>query len=160
VGELMREAAAQQSPFWLIFAPLARDADRYNITLVVRKLREQTSPREFEELAAAMVVLAEVNQRAPGLRDVITSVLPRELTMQNWFYREGLKEGLEKGLEKGQQKPLVYQFERRLGRPLTRAERQRLTERLREQGAKRVADVVLDLSPQKLLAWLTAKNGH
>jgi hypothetical protein len=56
-------------------------------------------------------------------------------------------------------RPLVHQFERRLARALTPIERDTLVERLREQGAERVADVVLDLSREDLAAWLAAPKG-
>lgn len=50
--------------------------------------------------------------------------------------------------------PVVHQFERRLGRPLTEDEHAILRERLRRLGANRVGDVVLDLSAEALGAWL------
>jgi hypothetical protein len=74
-----------------------------------------------------------------------------ERDLANRFKAEGLSAGLQ---------PLVHQFERRLGRPLTPSERATLVERLREQGAERVGDVVLDLSPEDLAVWLGATNGH
>ncbi len=61
---------------------------------------------------------------------------------------------------KGQLQPLAHQFERRLGRSLTPEERSMLTLRIREQGAERVGDVVLDLSGEDLADWLAAKNGR
>ena len=51
--------------------------------------------------------------------------------------------------------PLVRQFARRLGRPLTDAERDTLSSRLDTLGGDRLGDVVLDLSPDELGAWLT-----
>ena len=50
--------------------------------------------------------------------------------------------------------PLVHQFERRLGRALSDDERATLTERLRTAGPVRLGDVVLDLAPDALAAWL------
>jgi hypothetical protein len=67
---------------------------------------------------------------------------------------------LEKERMEGQLEPLVHLFERRLARALTPSERATLVERLREQGAEHVGDVVLDLSPEDLAAWLSATNGH
>lgn len=43
---------------------------------------------------------------------------------------------------------------------LTSAERATLVERLRKEGAARLGDVVLDLSPEDLAAWLAASNGR
>jgi hypothetical protein len=64
-------------------------------------------------------------------------------------FEKGLKEGVEKGL-----KPLLHQFERKLGRPLTIEEGRRLRDRFDRLGADRVGDVVLDLSSKALAAWL------
>jgi hypothetical protein len=51
--------------------------------------------------------------------------------------------------------PLVRLFARRLGRPLTDAERATLSSRLDTLGGDRLGDVVLDLTPDELGAWLT-----
>ena len=72
---------------------------------------------------------------------------------QSEFARTYFQQGREEGL-----RPLVHLFERRLGRALSAAERATLTERLRKQGPDRVGDVVLDLSPAELSAWLGAGN--
>jgi len=169
--------------FWLIFAPLAVDADEPRIRRVLEDLRAQVSPEAFEELGVAMAVLADADQRGRDLRSVVRTLLPRELVMNNWIFREGLEEGrqkgreegLQQGLQKGLQKgleegreeglqqglaPLAHLFERRLRRSLTATERATLAERLLQQGAERLGDVVLDLSPEDLAAWLAATNGH
>jgi hypothetical protein len=49
---------------------------------------------------------------------------------------------------------LARQFERRLGRALTDDQRATLEQRLDALGAERLGDVVLDLGPRKLAAWL------
>ncbi|WP_437593049.1 hypothetical protein [Sorangium sp. So ce1000] len=153
------ELTARKSSFWLIFAPLAADADGGKLTQVIETLRACSGERQFAELGAAMVALAEADARERRLADVIKSLLPREVAMQNSIYREGkaagLKEGLEKGLEKGLAL-LAHQVERRLGRPLTAEERSRLFERLHAEGPEKVGDVVLDLSADDLSMWLTA----
>jgi len=89
------------------------------------------------------------------------------MDMQEWFkeFERDLKAKLMEEiarelLEDGRLKPLVHLFERRLARTLTASERATLVERLREQGAERVGDVVLDLSPEDLATWLAATNGH
>ncbi len=158
VAELVRRATEQRSPFWLIFAPLARDVDGDKLAQVVEVLRAQSSPPEFEELSVAMAVLAETNRRVPGLRDVVTSLVSRGLVMQNWFYREGRKDGRKEGRQQGQREALAHQFERRLGRPLTTSERRVLASRLAKLGAVRVGDVVLDRSPEELALWLSPKE--
>lgn len=62
---------------------------------------------------------------------------------------EGRQQGLQAGLE-----PLVHQFTRRLGRPVTDRERATLLRRLGTLGPDRLGDVVLDLEPAALAAWL------
>ena len=62
-------------------------------------------------------------------------------------------EGLSQGLSQGRLL-LTHQFERRLGRALSDGERATLAERLRTVGPVRLGDVVLDLAPDALAAWL------
>ncbi|UQA58746.1 hypothetical protein [Polyangium aurulentum] len=81
------------------------------------------------------------------------------MDMQEW-YRQFERDLANRFKTEGQLQPLAHQFERRLARPLSPSERATLAERLREQGAERVSDVVLDLSPEDLAAWLSATNGH
>lgn len=72
--------------------------------------------------------------------------------------REGRQEGETlgelRGFLRGLQ-PLRHQFARRLGRPLTEAEAATLRSRFDTVGPNRLGDVVLDLSPDALGAWLT-----
>ncbi|MBI5518418.1 MAG: hypothetical protein HY909_31895 [Deltaproteobacteria bacterium] len=66
---------------------------------------------------------------------------------------KGLSQGLSQGRSEGLA-PLVRLFERRLSRPLTETEREGLRSRLGSLGPERLGDVVLDLSPAELGAWL------
>ena len=59
------------------------------------------------------------------------------------------EEGREEGLA-----PLVHLFERRLKRPLSTEERGVLQARLSTHGPARLGDVVLDLDPAALTAWI------
>ncbi len=68
-------------------------------------------------------------------------------------FRAGLERGLETGL-----RPLVRLFERRLGRPLSYAERGALASRLDVVDPDRLGDVVLDLDSAALAAWLASTN--
>lgn len=74
-------------------------------------------------------------------------------------HQEGRKEGRKEGRLEGQLEPIVHLFERRLGRPLTPEEHERLVTRLRNDGADRLTDVALDHSPEELAAWLAGTNG-
>jgi hypothetical protein len=69
----------------------------------------------------------------------------RRKRMSKIMFPELLDEGLA---------PLAHQVERRLARPLTDDERRALRERLSCMSANRLGDVVLDLSPEALAAWL------
>lgn len=66
----------------------------------------------------------------------------------------GRKEGLQQGQQQGQQMALLHQFARKLGRPLTSEERSRIVARIDTLGPDRLGDVILDLSPTALDAWL------
>jgi hypothetical protein len=149
VAELM----ARESPLWLVFAPLARDAGETTLKAAIEALKQRTSRREREELVVAMAVMADADKRGRRLRDVVASLLPEELVMQNWIYKRGEEKGLEKGLG-----PLAHQVERRLGRPLSPAERGELVRRLDTLGPDRLGDLVLDLAPDGLAAWISAPN--
>ena len=107
----------------------------------------------MEELGVAMSVLADADKRKRGLRDVITSLLPEEVVMESWVYKQGKEKGREEGLG-----PLAHQFERRLARPLTSAEREVLVRRLDTLGPVRLGDLVFDGSPEALAAWLAAPD--
>jgi len=66
-----------------------------------------------------------------------------------------------KGFDEGTLAPLVHQFGRRLGRPLTAEERDGLSQRLATLGADRLSDVVLDIAePDALEAWLHDPNAR
>ncbi len=62
---------------------------------------------------------------------------------------ESRAEGRVEGL-----RPLLWQFERRVGRPLSAAEHASVLARFDAVGPERLGDVVLDLSPEALAAWL------
>jgi hypothetical protein len=144
------ELEAKGSPLWMIFAPLAVDADPEQMKRVLENLRAQTRPREFKELAVALTVTADADKRRRGLRQVILSSLSEEVVMQSWVFQQGL--------EKGRQEGLVRRFERRLGRKLADEEHATLTQRLGSLGPDRLDDVVLDLSADALAAWLADPN--
>lgn len=145
----VEELAAKGSRLWLIFSPLAVDATPARMVEVVKKLRQESTPREFEELSVALTVMADADKRRRGLREEIASLLPEEIIMQSWVYRQGLEKGIEKGL-----KLLERLVERRLGRSMTEKERATLAQQFNILGADRLGDVALDLSPEALAAWL------
>jgi len=153
VAELM----ARDSPLWLVFAPLAVDADERSLPQVIDALRARTSRRQMEELGVVMSVLADADKRKRGLRSVITSLLPEEAVMESWVYKQGKEKGQQEGIEKGIGL-VAHLFERRLARPLDSAERGALIRRLDTLGPERLGDVVFDLSAEALAAWLAAPD--
>jgi len=84
----------------------------------------------------------------------------RKYEYQSEFARKYFAEGRKEGRLEGQLDPLVHLFERRLGRPLTSEEHERLGARLRDNGADRLTDIALDHAPDDLATWLAATNGH
>jgi hypothetical protein len=71
--------------------------------------------------------------------------------------------GEDRGVARGRSEgltPVARQFERRLQRPLTDAERALLVTRLETLGGDRLGDVVLDLSPEALAVWIADPNAH
>lgn len=167
------ELDAMGSVFWLAFVPLAVDADEEKIRVVIESLRTRTNEDDFAELGATMLAMAALKKKdAPNLVDMIRSLLSSEVSMQHPFYQEGLAKGLEQGLEKGLEQGreqgreearkafavLAHQFERRLRRKMTDAERRRVAVRLRKDGPEKLGDVVLDLSRDELNAWLAPRK--
>jgi hypothetical protein len=82
---------------------------------------------------------------------------PEILARQNDFWVRWAKrhpEAQEPFVQKGLQQGLQHLFERRLGRPLVESEHLALREKLERLGGDRLGDVVLDLTPEALAAWL------
>jgi hypothetical protein len=150
----LAEIAARGSLLWLIFAPLAVDATPEGMAKVVEDLRREASPREFEELSVALAVMADADKRRRGLREVIVSLLPEEIVMESWVFKQGIEKGIEKGVQKGSRQELTKIFERKLRRPLADQEQATLVQRLDTLGADRLRDVVLDLPAEALEAWI------
>ncbi len=78
--------------------------------------------------------------------------------MRSWIYAEGKKDGEQLGEQRGEQRAeqrsIVHLFEKRLGSPLTDAQRATLLRRLGALGYERVFDIGYDLAPDALAAWL------
>jgi hypothetical protein len=140
------ELEARGSPLWMIFAPLAVDADPERMKAVLDKLRAETSPREFGELAVALAVVAAKDKRQRGLRQGILALLKEDEVMEGSVYKMGKR--------RGEQETLARLYEKRLGRPLTDEERATLAQRLGTLGGDRLDDVLFGLSPEAIAAWL------
>ncbi|MEZ4293654.1 MAG: Yae1 family protein, partial [Polyangiaceae bacterium] len=95
------ELSARGSPLWMVFAPLAVDADPKGMERVLGMLREQVTENEFEELAVALTVMADADKRNRGLRHAILPLLREEIIMESWVYTQGKLKGIEEGKLKG-----------------------------------------------------------
>ncbi|MFO0610137.1 MAG: hypothetical protein U0324_43660 [Polyangiales bacterium] len=71
------------------------------------------------------------------------------------YLDEGRRLGRAEGL-----RPILHLLERRLARPLTDAEHTRLAARFDLVGPERLGDVVFDLTPDALAAWLADPNAR
>jgi hypothetical protein len=101
-----------------------------------------------EELQAPGIL-----QNAVPVEALFDRRVAHEATLRNLLQRKGY-ESLEAVREETARQTIAHQFERRLARTLTDAERARLTQRVREEGAERVSEIVLDFTPEELGCWL------
>jgi hypothetical protein len=175
-GSVIRRFGLQQRVDWPVGVHAAAEGFGWNLvvvpelprtrdTLLVRLLGSGQTLREAvhevralgpegEEARAARAVLAVLRsaKRLPEDPTERAIVMEARETHEEWMERmkrEGREEGREQGLA-----PLMRQFERVLGRALTRDERADIGERLRRLGAERLGDVVLDLDAASLAEWL------
>ena len=131
---------------------------------VVALLRRSANGRAFEELAAALVVMADVDKRRRGLRDAIIRSLNEETLMESWLYKQGEEKGfkkgeekgLEKGLEKGAARSLRALFLRRIGREPTPDEEQAVTRRAHDVSPEQLVEL-FEMPADALLTWLAAR---
>ncbi len=137
-----------------------------------------TGPRRvevYERGKATRTVHAGQSLTAPGVlkndvpvdalfdRDAAHEVALRNLVQRRGYdsFEDAVDKSIQKGVEQGRDEglragllPLQRLVARRLGRPLTAAESAMLLARVDTVGPDRLGDVVLDLSPEALGAWL------
>jgi hypothetical protein len=147
------ELEARKSPLWMVFAPLAVDADPAAMRRVLGALREQLKERDFEELAVALTVMADVDRRNRGLRHAIVPLLREEIIMESWVYTQGKLKGLEEGQAATMQRMLRGLIVDRLGRAPGPEEEQAIVRRARELAPEKLVEVV-EMPSDALLAWL------
>ncbi len=123
-------------------------------TAVVREVIR--APNGMAALAAVLRYIYETNERitVDEIKVLVAGIVGKEaenevMTLAERLRQEGETRGLSKGLA-----PLTHLFERRLKRHLSEDERSALQERLHHLGPDRLGDVVLDLAPEALAAWL------
>jgi len=150
------ELEARETALWLIFAPLAIDANEPAMRRVVAVLRERAAGRVFEELAAALVVMADTDGRRRGLRNAIIRLLKEETLMESWLYKQGENKGIEKGIEQSAARSLRSVFVRRTGRQPTPEEEQTLVRRAHDVSPEQLVEL-FEMPGDAFLGWLEAR---
>ncbi len=155
------ELEAKGSIFWLVFVPLAIDVDEHQIGRIVGEVRNAAKADEFSEIVATMLSMAQLKRDRPEFAEVIRSLVREEDAVRHPWFVDGRNKGLEEGREEGREEglaPLIFLFERRLGRGLTMSERRRIGSRLLKDGPEKLGTVVLEFSPKKLSNWLEPRR--
>jgi hypothetical protein len=163
------------APGWLVRVVVVGELPRVRDTILLRLLGHRPVRRQAMEdlkrlpedayergVAQPWLVRLKLDLEAAGPTMLSPDDKETAMDVQEWFKQyEGdlIQRSKAEGRTEGLQ-PLAHLFERRLGRALTSGERAMLVERLLEQGAERVGDVVLDLPPDELATWLSTPNGH
>jgi len=127
-----------RSPMWMIFAPLAVDANPEEMKRVLGRLRDEVPKRQSGELAIALTVMADTDKRRRGLRDAIVPLLNEEIVMESWIYKVGEQKGIARGRAEGRAELLLDLLAAKFG-PL----------------AAEVRAGVLKASPEELTTWGT-----
>lgn len=156
------ELEAMNGVFWLVFTPLALDADEPAIVRAIDLMYARTNRRDFADLVATMFTIARLKKDRPSYLNVIRSHERRLMMLtNNWLIqgrREGRKEGRKEGelleqkrAQKKQRDLLLKMVERRLRRSLATSEQATFDSLLsRADGADKIANAIVDLSPDEL----------
>lgn len=102
---------------------------------------------------------AEPEQRTPDEEEMFMNAQEFIRDLEQKAEQTGKKIGEQVGRGQGMRALLVHLTERRLRRPLSETERLALNDRIETLGAEQVSDVVIDLSPEALAAWLAEGEG-
>ena len=158
------ELEAKGSVFWLAFVPLAHDVNEEKLRKVIEGLQTKVRGDDFDELIAAMLSMAKLKKDSQRWMDVIRSAAAKEEPMHP-FVRDALDRGVEQGLQQGLQRGraesvevLVRILAWRLGRPITIGERRKISKRMNENGPQALGDVIVNLYPEQLAAWLAPRK--
>lgn len=158
----VEELMARPGAFWLVFTPLATNANVDFMRRVIEEIRcREPGQKERGELYTALLVMAELDPWGHGLRKEI-EMLVQEMDLESIMasetlrnaYQDGEAKGLLKGVEQCKEVMLRTLLARRLHRELTPEEQGLLSTRLPTLDPEHAASVVLDLSADALLAWL------
>jgi hypothetical protein len=162
------ELLARPGAFWLVFTPLAVDANPQSMRQVVEEiLRREPCEDGRADLYAALLVLAELDPWGHNLREEIEMLVQEldvESIMKSKTLREVFEKGVEKGIDKGRKECIEEMLHRmlvsRLDRELTLVEQVALTARTSAMGGAQDAAAVLELDADALVAWLLGPDAE
>jgi hypothetical protein len=155
------ELLARPGTFWLVFAPLAVDANVESMRQVLEELRRrEPCDAERAELYAAMLVVAELNTWEHNLEEELRSMMQDtdfETLMKSRTFREVFETGKKEGKKEGRRSTIEEMLQRllmrRMQRELTPDEQAALSSRAATLDGEQ-ASAVLDLDTDALKAWL------
>ncbi|WP_437494219.1 hypothetical protein WME75_22030 [Sorangium sp. So ce1014] len=169
------ELRARGSVFWLVFAPLARDATAAALREVVAEIHARASTDEERvELYAALLVMAAIDPWGHNLRKELVMLfddretekkLLRSMPIIGEMILEAEQQAAqqaaksaEKAAEKAAERVIAELlgrlFARRVGRRPTTEEERSIVERAQAIGPGEVEDALLDLDGDALVRWL------
>lgn len=145
VAELIKRG----SPFWLVFAPLARDATVERLRGVVAAIRAQVPNNNNRgDLLTALLVMADVDPWAHNMREELEAMIQHESTD---LIR--VSKTLRTAYEKGIQQMLHSLFAKRIHRALTAREQEAIALRSTSD-PEHAQEKALILEGEALAAWL------
>ncbi|WP_437873519.1 hypothetical protein [Sorangium sp. So ce363] len=154
------ELRARGSVFWLVFAPLARDATAAAMREVVAEIHARAATGEERvELYTALLVMAAIDPWRHNLRKEIVMLMDDRETEKDLLWsvpwmREALDERVREAEQQAIAQLLGRLFARRVGRRPTAEEERSIVERAQAIGLGDFDDALLDLDGDALVRWL------
>ncbi|WP_437803816.1 hypothetical protein [Sorangium sp. So ce693] len=154
------ELRARGSVFWLVFAPLARDATAAAMREVVAEIHARVATGEERvELYTALLVMAAIDPWGHNLRKEIVMLMDDRETEKDLLWsvpwmREALDERVREAEQQAIAQLLGRLFARRVGRRPTAEEERSIVERAQAIGLGDFDDALLDLDGDALVRWL------
>jgi hypothetical protein len=159
----MAELRARGSLLWLVFTPLAVDADAAAMREVLAEIRERILAAEGRaDLYAALLVMAEIDPWGHNLKEEIMTMMQAddlEILKLSPTLRGAFEEGAAKGAEEEREKVLSDAFAEQAGRAPTPDEQAALAKRARELGSTQALRTVFKLHGGALADWLLGNGG-
>ncbi|WP_437767102.1 hypothetical protein WMF27_20945 [Sorangium sp. So ce281] len=154
------ELRARGSVFWLVFAPLARDASAAAMREVVAEIHARAATSEERvELYTALLVMAVIDPWGHNLQKELVMLMDDRETDEKllqsvpWI-RKAIDERARELTQQAIAPLLGRLFARRVGRQPTAEEERSILERAQAIGPGEVEDALLDLDSDALVRWL------